>query len=86
MKLRHILVEHNYMAEDVVRKLAEGQNFESLATIYSQCSSAGAGGDLGDVPLQRLDEDFRENVENLKAGQRTGVFRTRFGYHIAEAY
>lgn len=74
------------MAEDVLKKLAEGKTFEGLAASHSQCSSAKQGGDLGDVALQRLDESFRENVKNLKPGERTGVFRTRFGYHIAEAY
>lgn len=84
--MRHILVEHKYMAEDVLKKLHEGKSFESMASTYSQCPSAQQGGDLGDVGLQRLDEAFRDMVENLKPGQRTGIFKTRFGYHIAEAY
>lgn len=86
MKLRHILVEQKYIAEDVLKKLSEGKTFESLAASFSQCASSKQGGDLGDVPLHRLDITFKENVENLKVGERTGIFRTRFGYHIAERY
>lgn len=86
MKLRHILVEQKYIAEDILKKLQDGKSFESLASTYSQCSSAKSGGNLGDVALNRLDEGFRECVETLKPGERTGIFRTRFGYHIAEAY
>lgn len=86
MKLRHILVEQKYIAEDIFKKLKEGKTFEHMAQIYSQCSSGARGGDLGDIDLQRLDETFRETVETLAVGERTDIFRTSFGYHIAERY
>lgn len=86
MKLRHILVDQKYIAEDILKKFAEGKSFESMALFYSECSSGEKGGDLGDIALSRLDEVFREEVENLQVGQRTGIFKTRFGYHIAERY
>lgn len=86
MKLRHILVDQKYVAEDILKKLQDGKTFENLAGIYSQCASGKNGGDLGDIAIHRLDETFQENVENLKVGERTGIFRTRFGYHIAERY
>lgn len=86
MKLRHILTDQKYMLEDVLRKLQEGKSFEAMATAYSKCSSAQNGGDLGKINPQRLDDTFYEFVEHLKLGERTGIFRTRFGYHIAERY
>ncbi len=86
IKLRHILVEQKYILEDILKKLQEGKSFESLASSYSQCSSAKLGGDLGEIQLERLDPSFCECVENLKVGERTNIFRTRFGYHIAERY
>lgn len=86
MKLRHILVDQKYIAEDILKKFAEGKTFESMANFYSECPSGEKGGDLGDIALSRLDDTFREMVENLKVGERTGIFKTRFGYHIAERY
>ena len=86
MKLRHILVDQKYSAEDILRKLDEGKTFEHLASIYSKCSSAKNGGDLGDVALSRVDEVFRECVETMKVGERSPIFGPRFGYHIAERY
>ena len=82
MHLAHILVRHEYEAEDLVRKLGEGSTFEELALKFSKCSSASQGGDLGVIALSRLDETFAEAAELLKEQQTSGVVRTRFGYHL----
>ncbi len=84
MRLRHILVKHEYEARDLERKLESGSSFEDLAKKFSSCPSSAAGGDLGDLTgkLSRLDEDFLEAVQALKPGERSGPVRTRFGYHL----
>lgn len=84
MKLSHILVRHLYEAQDLEKKLLEGQSFSELARKYSTCSSASAGGSLGDLTgkLNRLDSEFREAAEMLKPGQSSKPIRTKFGYHI----
>ncbi|MCB9073207.1 MAG: peptidyl-prolyl cis-trans isomerase [Bdellovibrionaceae bacterium] len=86
MKIRHILVEQRYEAEDILRLLQQGQSFETLAQKFSQCSSAGSGGDLSDIPLGRLDESFREAAELLKVGEISPIVRTRFGYHLIQRF
>ncbi|GIL16253.1 MAG: hypothetical protein BroJett040_00040 [Oligoflexia bacterium] len=87
MKLRHILVQHDYEIEDLQRHLQKGQNFEELARKYSKCSSARAGGDLGDLTkkMDRLDESFREVAETLKINEIKKA-RSRFGYHLIQRY
>jgi parvulin-like peptidyl-prolyl isomerase len=82
LPIRHILVEHVYEAEDLMRLLKKGDSFESLARKYSKCSSAPLGGDLGDIPLKKLDEDFREVAMSLKAGEISKPLKTRFGVHL----
>jgi peptidyl-prolyl cis-trans isomerase C len=80
---KHILVAYQHEADDILRKLAAGSDFGEMARIFSQCSSAGQGGDLGEIPAGRADPDFEEAVFLLKPnelGQK--AVRTRFGYHI----
>lgn len=80
----HILVRHQYEAEDIQKRLREGEDFEKLARVFSICSSAKQGGDLGLVPLARLDEDFAEALRGLKKDELSGPVRTRFGYHLIQ--
>lgn len=85
MKIRasHILVKHQYEADDILRALNGGKTFEELAQRYSQCPSGKDGGDLGFFARGRMDEDFEEAVFSLKPGEITRKsVRTKFGYHI----
>ncbi len=82
MVLQHILVQHKFEAEDLLKLLKEGKEFEALAKKFSTCPSSVDGGNLGDLSGKKLDPDFQESAEILKPGQTSGVVRTRFGYHI----
>lgn len=88
MKIRHVLLTHQYEAQDLERQLKEGADFSELAARYSRCSSAKQGGDLGDLSkkLDKLDENFREACEMMKVGSISGPIRTRFGYHLIQRY
>jgi peptidyl-prolyl cis-trans isomerase C len=82
MNLSHILVAQKYEAEDIQRKLTQGEDFESLARKFSTCPSAREGGRLGNIELRRLDEAFVEAALQLKPSQISPVVRTRFGFHL----
>jgi peptidyl-prolyl cis-trans isomerase C len=84
MILKHILLQHKFEAEDVLKLLNEGKEFETLAKKFSKCPSAADGGNLGDLSGKKLDPDFQESAEILKPGQTSGIVRTRFGYHIIQ--
>ncbi len=79
---RHILLNHLYEAEDLVKKLQQGGVFEDLAKKFSKCPSAEQGGDLGLVDERRLDEDFVDGYRLLKKGEVSRPVKTRFGYHL----
>lgn len=79
----HILVTHGYQAEDLLKKLKEGQDFSLLAQKYSICPSASQGGDLGVLAVGKADSDFEEAALALKLGETSSAaVRTRFGYHL----
>jgi peptidylprolyl isomerase/peptidyl-prolyl cis-trans isomerase C len=79
----HILVQSKHEAEDILKLLNGGKDFAEMAKKYSTCSSAPNGGALGEVSVQRLDEDFSDAALMLKPGQvSTAPVRTKFGYHL----
>jgi peptidylprolyl isomerase/peptidyl-prolyl cis-trans isomerase C len=81
--VHHILVTHQYEAEDLLKKLKNGGEFFILAQKYSTCPSAAQGGDLGKIPVGKADPNFEEAAMDLKPGEITAKpVRTRFGYHI----
>jgi peptidylprolyl isomerase/peptidyl-prolyl cis-trans isomerase C len=79
----HILVTHNYEAEDLLRLLKQGRDFAELAKKFSKCPSATSGGDLGDIPLAKTQEDFEDAAKRLKPGEVSPrPVRTSAGYHL----
>ena len=82
-RVAHILVQHRYEAEDILKKIAEGVSFENLANKYSTCASAKAGGHLGELHFGKADPNFEEAVTELKLQEVSKKpIRTRFGYHL----
>ena len=84
MHVRHILVEFEYQAEDVLKKLNEGEDFADLATRFSQCGSAKTGGSLGRIKPGQTVETFEEACEELAVGEVSKPVKTRFGVHIIQ--
>jgi parvulin-like peptidyl-prolyl isomerase len=65
-------------------ELKNGAAFEAVVEKYTDC--ADSGGDLGLVARGQMVEEFEDVVFNLGVGQISGVFRSRFGFHIAKVY
>lgn len=86
VSIKHILVRHQYEAEDLLKKLQEGGSFEELAQKFSLCSSQKSGGDLGPITRERVVEDFADAAFSLPIGKSSGIVRTSFGYHILLRY
>ena len=84
MKLgaKHILVDHEYEANDILKKISNGEDFENLARDYSICGSAEDGGDLGEFSKGMMVKPFEQALLDLDIGNISGVERTQFGYHI----
>lgn len=72
-------------AEEIIKKLNDGEKFEELAKKYSNDSgSAKDGGNLGYFNRNdNFDEDFVNATAILKTGEYTKEpVKTQFGYHI----
>jgi peptidyl-prolyl cis-trans isomerase C len=83
---RHILVEHEHEAQDVLKKLSEGKSFAELAASFSKCPSRQRGGDLGEFGRGRMVPAFEEAAFALGVGETSPPVRTRFGYHLIQRY
>lgn len=88
MKIKHILVEKKYEAEDLYKKIKEGHSFEDLAQKFSICASAKEQGNLGDLSKKKhlLDLEFLEACEFLLVDSVSLPIRTKFGYHLIKKY
>ena len=84
-KARHILVEKESEARDIIARLRkEPAAFAKLAKERSKDSRSGAnGGDLGWFDLSRMVPEFGAAVSKLEKGKFTvEPVKTRFGYHV----
>ena len=70
------------LAEEIHSKLKAGDNFESLARLYSEAAEAQKGGDWGWVGRDSLRKELNEIAFNLKPGEHSGVIETPDGYYI----
>jgi parvulin-like peptidyl-prolyl isomerase len=66
----------------VEEELKAGADFAALADRCSDCP--GQGGDLGFFARGEMVEEFEQAAFALKPGERSGVFRSVFGFHIAK--
>jgi peptidyl-prolyl cis-trans isomerase C len=78
----HILVKDRPLAEDLLRRIRQGSNFESLARQFSTCPSKSAGGDLGWFGPGKMVAPFESAVKRISPGSISSVVQTSFGYHI----
>ena len=83
---KHILVEAEHEAQDLLKKMAEGVEFEDLAQKFSKCPSGRQGGDLGEFGRGRMVPSFEEAAFGLEVDQVSGPVQTQFGYHLIKRY
>ena len=82
---RHILVETEEEANEVIERLKAGEDFADLAAELSLDSgSANEGGDLGFVPRGRFVDAFDEVVFSLPVDEISEPVQTQLGWHIIE--
>jgi len=68
--------------EAALAALHRGEPFAEVADRYSDCK--GNGGDLGSFERGVMVEEFENVVFRMQPGERSPIFRTPFGFHIAE--
>ncbi|MAK54417.1 MAG: peptidylprolyl isomerase [Pusillimonas sp.] len=86
-KIRHILVEEEQAARDLLTQLEANEvSFEEAAKEHSIDKGTGAqGGDLGWSTTSSYVPPFAQAVEKMEKGQRTSEpVQSQFGWHIIE--
>lgn len=88
---RHILVDTQEQALDVLDALNNGESFAELARVVSKdgdpqtgSGSAGRGGELGWTPVWQFVTPFREALLSAAIGEFVGPVQSEFGYHIIQ--
>ena len=83
-RIRHILVEKEDEAKNIIAQIKKGGSFEKLAAEHSSDpGSKGRGGDLDWGPAERYVKPFADAVTKLKKGQMTDApVQSDFGFHV----
>lgn len=80
---RHILVEKEDEAKEIITELKKGTKFEDLAKKSKDPGSGGRGGDLGWAAPSAYVKPFSEAMIKLEKGKFTEVpVQSQFGYHV----
>lgn len=69
-------------AEEILKKIRNGEDFYAMAKLHSQDSSAAAGGIMGFFKQGELMPALNEVVFSLNAGEVSSVIQTSLGFHI----
>jgi peptidyl-prolyl cis-trans isomerase C len=85
-KARHILVDSEAKAKEVIAKLSKGAKFEDLAKkLSTDQGSKVQGGDLGWFALEQMVEPFANAVAGLQNGETTQTpVQSQFGWHVIQ--
>ena len=76
------MAEAEAKANQLLDQLKKGAKFDDLAKKSSDGPTAAQGGTLGTFKRGELAKDLEEKTFSLKAGENTGVIRTRQGFII----
>lgn len=82
-KARHILVESEEEAANLITQLQAGGDFSELAKNNSTGPSAKDGGDLGWFTPDRMVKPFADGLRALKKGEYSPApVQTQYGWHV----
>ncbi|WP_163712052.1 peptidylprolyl isomerase [Mangrovibacterium lignilyticum] len=69
---------------DFKKRIEDGENFATLAVLYSEGPSAPNGGELGYMGRAQLDPTYAAVAFNLRGDRVSNVVKSEFGYHIIQ--
>ncbi len=83
IRARHILLENEEAAREIIAELDEGADFAELAQEQSTGPSSAQGGDLGYFTGEQMVPSFTEAAFALEPGSYTSdPVQTEFGWHV----
>ncbi|MGV8711609.1 MAG: peptidylprolyl isomerase [Nitrosomonas sp.] len=90
---RHILIKINELTSEneaklkisqIKERLDQGEQFEELARLYSEDTSAASGGDLGWLSPGDTVPVFEQTMNKLFPGQISEPVQSQFGWHLIQ--
>jgi peptidyl-prolyl cis-trans isomerase C len=78
----HILVKTEEQANQILKRLADGEEFAKVARRFSSCPSGKNGGDLGWFDKGMMVPEFEKVAFDEEVGKVVGPVKTQFGYHV----
>ena len=82
VRARHILVQTEKEAKDVLARLSKGEKFEDIAKQVSLDGSKDYGGDLGYFSAEEMVPEFSKAAFALKIGDISAPVKTDYGWHV----
>jgi len=82
LRVRHIAVENEEEAKEVITMLKEGADFAETAQKKSIDPTSKKGGDLGWIARGMAASEIEEVAFKLKKGEISDIIHTKTGYHI----
>jgi peptidyl-prolyl cis-trans isomerase C len=82
VKARHILVDDEAKAKELLDAIEAGLDFAEAAKVNSTCPSNAQGGDLGEFGKGQMVPAFEEAAFAAEIGKVVGPVQTDFGYHL----
>jgi peptidyl-prolyl cis-trans isomerase C len=82
VRARHILVQTEKEAKDVLARLSKGEKFEDIAKQVSLDGSKDYGGDLGYFSAEEMVPEFSKAAFSLKTGETSAPVKTDYGWHV----
>lgn len=83
VKVSHILLDTREKADEIRKRLVNGEDFAKLAQENStDTATRDDGGELGFIRKGEMVKEFEAAAFSLKVGQISDPVKTEFGYHI----
>ena len=82
---RHILVDTEEEANDIIARLEKGEDFAAIAKeLSNDTTSAENGGDLDWFTVGSMVDSFNDAAYALEAGEVSAPVASDYGYHVIE--
>jgi parvulin-like peptidyl-prolyl isomerase len=84
LRFRQIVTRSKQEAEDLLKRIQNGEEMGVLARRYSIAPEAERGGEVGWVAREHLDESMERVIFSMSPGEVSQIVETPYGYHIFE--
>ncbi|MDD4137936.1 MAG: peptidyl-prolyl cis-trans isomerase [Methanoregula sp.] len=78
----HILVKTEQQAQQIMKRIGDGEDFAAVAKRFSSCPSGKNGGDLGWFGKGMMVPEFEKIAFEEEVGKVVGPVKTQFGFHV----